>query len=411
MIGICIITGAHLCRNPRVVKEATTLANHGYDVTVLGPCFSDALSIQDKQILNNGKWRHLTSVNLCSHQSSWFKTTRLRASWKLGAEAARLFRWDTAQAIGYGSAQTLKLAKAQKYDLYIGHQELGAWVACELAKTGKRIGADLEDWYSRDLLPEAQAGRPLKLLRQCEGFLLQTARHVTTTSNAMSSALSAAYNSSKPATIYNAFPLAERAEIDNQAIDRSDYSLPSLHWFSQTIGLGRGLETLCSALGYLEKPVAVHLRGAYSQETETWLRKLFPFDRGHTLNLHDLVAPAELLSRIAEHDIGLALEMKSPDSRNYTVTNKILQYLLGGLAVVATDTAGQREIAEATPDAVRLCRNEDSRGLARVLNQLLANIIDLAKAKSAALEAAKNIYCWERQEPILLESVEKALYA
>lgn len=32
---ILILTSAHLCRNPRVVKEATTLGAAGYDVTVM----------------------------------------------------------------------------------------------------------------------------------------------------------------------------------------------------------------------------------------------------------------------------------------------------------------------------------------------------------------------------------------
>jgi len=50
----------------------------------------------------------------------------------------------------------------------------------------------------------------------------------------------------------------------------------------------------------------------------------------------------DLLSRIAEHDIGFAGEMPHCRSRDLTVTNKILQYLLAGLAVVASGTAGQR---------------------------------------------------------------------
>jgi hypothetical protein len=37
MIGrVVILTGNQFCNNPRVIKEAGTLARAGYDVTVLG---------------------------------------------------------------------------------------------------------------------------------------------------------------------------------------------------------------------------------------------------------------------------------------------------------------------------------------------------------------------------------------
>ncbi len=63
--------------------------------------------------------------------------------------------------------------------------------------------------------------------------------------------------------------------------------------------------------------------------------------------MHPLIPANELLSRVAEHDIGLALELRQPDSRNLTVTYKFLHYLLAGLAVVASDTAGQSEVTGA----------------------------------------------------------------
>ena len=61
-----------------------------------------------------------------------------------------------------------------------------------------------------------------------------------------------------------------------------------------------------------------------------------------------------MLSRIAEHDIGFAGEQNYCRSRDLTVTNKILHYLLGGLAVIASDTAGQRQIAAQAGEAVRV---------------------------------------------------------
>jgi glycosyltransferase involved in cell wall biosynthesis len=136
---------------------------------------------------------------------------------------------------------------------------------------------------------------------------------------------------------------------------------------------------------------------------------MFPSKRNHALYLHGLVPPEDLLSRIAEHDIGMALEQHEPDSRNLTVTNKILHYLLGGLAVVATDTAGQKEVAGQAGDAVRLCSADAPDEMARQLRELLRSENQLDTAQKHAVRAAREEFSWERQVPRLLRSVGEAL--
>ena len=125
--------------------------------------------------------------------------------------------------------------------------------------------------------------------------------------------------------------------------------------------------------------------------------------------MHRLVANDELLSRVAEHDIGFAGEMTYCGSRDLTVTNKILYYLLAGLAVVASDTVGQQEAAGQAPGAVSLYRSGDPRALAECINVLFNSPAGLARAKAAALQAAEQTFCWERQEESLLQSVTQAL--
>lgn len=411
MASICIISGSHLCHNPRVVKEAETLSFGGHDVSMLGPLLSEELAVQDEEILKGAGWERQAVVDLRPTSAGRGARLMLRARRRIGAEAVKRAGYETPQALGYGVSRTLEAARRGKFDLYIGHQEVGAWVCYELSREGKRVGADLEDWYSRDLLPQAQRERPRRLIEKCEGHLLRSARHVTTTSEALASALSASYGAAKPGVIYNSFRWAERAHIDKRLKDRGDNSMPSLHWFSQTIGPGRGLETLCAALDGVTTPVEVHLRGASDAETEAWLGGLFPIRRGHKLYFHRLVSNGELLSRIAEHDIGLALEPATPDNKNLTVSNKILHYLLAGLAVVASDTAGQVEVSEAAPGAVRVFKNGSPRALAEAINRLLCDPVELSAARAAALEAAEGVFCWERQAPRLLESVEAALSA
>jgi glycosyltransferase involved in cell wall biosynthesis len=115
-----------------------------------------------------------------------------------------------------------------------------------------------------------------------------------------------------------------------------------------------------------------------------------------------------LLSRIAEHDIGLALEATVPSSRDLTITNKILQYLLGGLAVVATHTSGQAEVSRVAPDSVRLV-DQTSDDLRSALATMISDTDLLIRARTAAISSVKNDLSWEIQSERLLSLVERSL--
>ena len=103
--------------------------------------------------------------------------------------------------------------------------------------------------------------------------------------------------------------------------------------------------------------------------------------------------------------------MKYARSRDLTVTNKMLHYLLAGLAVVASDTSGQQEIARQAPDAVFLYPSGDVGALAAQLNALLESRDALQRATAAALRAAEDTFCWERQEDRLLDTIVRAIQA
>src|SRR5690606_3763044 len=119
--------------------------------------------------------------------------------------------------------------------------------------------------------------------------------------------------------------------------------------------------------------------------------------------VHPTVPNAELLSRIAEHDIGLALETDQIPSRDLTVTNKLFQYMQAGIAVIATSTPGQREIFASAPRIGALGANGNAGELASAIEHLVADPARLAAAKTASLEAAREMYCWERQAGTVVE--------
>jgi glycosyltransferase involved in cell wall biosynthesis len=162
-------------------------------------------------------------------------------------------------------------------------------------------------------------------------------------------------------------------------------------------------------MSLLKHEAEIHLRGQPVSGFENWLAHRVPEAWRGRIVVHRLVPTTELLSRIAEHDIGFAGETPIMRNKDLTVSNKILHYLLGGLAVVASDTAGQREVAEQAPGAVFLYRSGDAPALAARLDTLLESAGALRQAKAAALAAAEETFCWERQEKSFLESINRAL--
>jgi glycosyltransferase involved in cell wall biosynthesis len=401
---IVILAGTHLCNNPRVLKEAEALGRAGYDVTVLGVWFDSHRKERDRTLASS--FTFIPAVDLTEGGA---RRLICRSRGKLARLAHHVARIETRGQLGYAGREQYHEALVQKADLYIAHSEQAMGVAADLLHRGYRVAVDMEDWFSEDLLPEARKYRPIRLIRSLERELLSQGIYSSCPSRAMSDAIAQEYGCRAPAVIYNAFPWAERLFIDNRYVDRTNVGPPSIHWFSQTLGEGRGLEDLFGALGYLRGEVEIHLRGAptagfehmlSTQVPEAWRRRIF---------IHPQVPNDKLLSRIAEHDIGFAGETPVIRSRDLTVTNKITYYLLGGLAVVASDTAGQHEVAAQAPGAVFHYPSGDPAALAECLDCLLGSADALRRAKAAALDAAKRTFCWERQEKTLLDSIARAL--
>jgi glycosyltransferase involved in cell wall biosynthesis len=404
-MDIVILTGNHLCNNPRVIKEGTTLANAGYAVTAFGAWFDSNLKARDLEIQRSLPFSFKPAID---GTESAPRRLRLGVSAKMGSIVHRLAHFENRSQLGYAYS-ALRAASRRPANLYIAHSEAAMAVATDLLHDGRLVGIDVEDWFSEDLPLEARKHRPVRLLRNLERKLLTLGGYSACPSRAMSEALAREFGCPLPTVVYNAFPWSDRKSMDGLFKDRTDRRFPSIHWFSQTLGHGRGLDDLIAALPLLKHEAEIHLRGKPVSGFENWLAHRVPEAWRGRIMVHGIVANTELLSRITEHDIGFAGETPTVRSRDLTITNKILYYLLAGLAVLASDTAGQREVATQAPGGVFLYPSGDIRALAARLDALLESADALRQAKSAALGAAERTFCWERQEQALLGSIKRAL--
>jgi glycosyltransferase involved in cell wall biosynthesis len=396
-LRILIISSGNPCRNPRPVKEAETLGRAGYDVTLLTPGISTNLASIDRELTASGPYRHEAVAFRSGVCSVVFRKLKHRLA--LHATSLGL---QSVHALGPADP-LMRRANAFNADLTIVHNEIPFWIGCQLLRRGRRVAADFEDWHSEDLLPVDRRNRPLRLLRAVEAELMCRAAYKSTTSAALSQALASRYAGTAPIVLTNSFPLQSNPRLGEPGTP------PAFFWFSQTLGPGRGLEAFIETWTQTTQPSRLVLVGESRSGYERKLFARLPAAFAARVSVQALVTPTQLPSLIAQHDIGLALEQSSIVNRDLTITNKILQYLNAGLAIVATPTAGQCEVLRRAP-GVGLCIDftQPHQGAA-ALDIWLRDPAALRQVQRTARSAAESIFSWEREAPKLLAAVSAAL--
>lgn len=407
---ILILIGAHLWTSPRSQKEAQALASAGHDVTISGIWFDEVGASRDRALAAGKPWKFEPALDIREPTTlGRIRNVAVRGRRRMDRELCSRGGWHLPGALGYGARGLLRAALDYSADLTIVHSEANLWVGAELLDRGHRVGVDFEDWFSEDLREDETQAHAMRWLQELEQRLLRTCTYSITTSKAMSIALAEHYGAPRPAVVYNVFPFAERSAIDGVFKDRRDPHLPSVHWFSQSIGPGRGLETFFAATQEIARPFEIHLRGRMAMNYAEDFHRLVPSHVRERLFIHETVPNDALLSRIAEHDIGLALERGERASRQLSITNKLFQYMQGGLAMIATDTRGQAEVFSAEPEIGLMIQNNDVRALADALMTFMDDKERLRTARAASIDAARRTFCWERQIDTVVQCAERAL--
>ncbi len=395
----------HLASAPRAQKEAEALAKAGYKVTICGRWWNDDLAIEDIYLAEKIGVHFLTLVDL---RGGIKGALTIRLKRRLALELYAKFRWVTPRSFGYCGPEIVAMATRLHPDLVIVHSEEGLWAGKELLKAGFRIGVDFEDWFSEDLLPEARNGRPVAAIKDLELYHLRHASFCMATTQAMAEAMAKESNVERiPVAIPNSFPWSARQSAAMKQRDLRGDEV-SFYWYSQTIGAGRGLEELGQALTNVRGNWKLRLRGTL-RASAGWFENSFPEAIRDKIELISPVANTELLARHMSHDVGLALEVPFCGSRNLTATNKIFDYLRAGLAVIATDTAGQCEVMRDCMDAGWLVPSGRTDVLAWSLQEAVDDPSGLLKRKHAALEAAQHRWAWELFEPELVRVIQSAM--
>ncbi|WP_428663411.1 hypothetical protein [Reyranella sp.] len=401
--SVCIVSPGNLSANPRLVKEADALQGAGYDVTVVVSDYSIGLRDFDNGIEAGAHWRVVHAAR--SPRERYVHVAASMAARLIDGAGARVPVPVAARAYGGPVAGLHAAACAVPADLYIAHYVAALPAAGAAAQRhGALLGFDAEDFHSGEGMDDPAEAQRMAMVRIVEGAWLPRCRHLTAAAPLIGKAYASLYELRRPVTVLNVFPLDM---APTQAAPPRQPGAPlRAYWFSQTIGLDRGLQPFLQAMAQTTAHVELEIRGddpwGHGETLKTMARALGIADRVRVL---PLAPPREMVRLAAAYDLGLSLEMDVSENRRFCLTNKIFTYLLAGIPVLMSDTPAQRALAPELGVAAAVVSLADPVGMAVALDRLSGN---LGVARAKALRLGYERYNWEFEKEGLLASVAAA---
>jgi glycosyltransferase involved in cell wall biosynthesis len=394
---VILISTGQPSLNPRLVKEADTLAANGYEVTVLYSHWNHWGTRFDKLLLPTKNWKAICIGGDPEHKPLVYFMS------KVIHKAARIINKKTKGrrfaelAIARTAYFMIRDAKKYKADIYIGHN-LGALPATvNAAKANQKpCGFDAEDFHRNEVSDNAN-NTDVAIRTNIEERYFPELDYLSASSPLIASAYRKLFTNLNPTVVLNVFPIDKRVsqpENNNGPI--------KLFWFSQTIGHDRGLEEVIKALEQFDKDTfELHLLGQ--------IDPAFNVSNKIAIHFHEPIPSDQVIHFASQFDIGLAVETGSPLNRDICLTNKIFTYIQAGLCIIASDTSAQTQLMSEYPGIGKIYQKNNPQSLADVLTYYQQHKDELFKARSNAFEAAKGKLNWESESKNFLNLVEQTL--
>ena len=301
------------------------------------------------------------------------------------------------QTMSFGKRTGL-MAAALKPVAYHCHDLNSIWAGWKAKKhwPAPLIYDSHELWPHRNRLDASR----LKtfMLHWGDRFFARRADGVITVSPSIANHMEQKYGVRQVTVIRNTPPLALRA-APPAAADMSHLPHPRYLYLGGVFA-NRGLEQIIKSLAYVERGVLVAVgpsRPAFQTELEALATKLGVRDR---VSFVGTVPEETVVATASQCDVGLSLIQNFCLSYYYSLPNKLFEYLHAGLPVLVSDFPDMRAIVR-EHDAGATCDPGDPRSIARGLNELGRDPVRIAALKRNALQAAMALN-WEREREAYL---------
>jgi len=231
------------------------------------------------------------------------------------------------------------------------------------------------------------------LFYDLEKALIRKAQAVMTINEFIASELARRYRIPTPEIVYNC---PERFSIPANP-KRGARVIALYHGIFSSY---RGLENLVLSSKHLEKDVLLLMRGA--GELETKLRDLAS-DRSNC-QFEDIVPQKEVIMKAAEADVGIIPYLPTNWNNYLCSPNKLFEYIQAGVPVVASDLPFLRKVIIGE-DIGLTFDPYDPKDIASTINKVTRER-ELTRLRQNVRKAAEK-WCWEREEPKLLQIYDR----
>ncbi|MBL0358830.1 MAG: hypothetical protein IPP72_19065 [Chitinophagaceae bacterium] len=265
-------------------------------------------------------------------------------------------------------------------------------------KNNSRYAFDAEDYHRSLDETNQEEGR---IATQLENAYFNNAAYIT----AASPMIAAAYKKNYPlkdfVVINNVFSVSQQPAFSNIVQQPL-----KLFWFSQTVGLKRGIQDVINAINNIRDfTIEFSVLGDASAAIKAQLQSLL-LNSKHSIHFIPPCNEEELIRLAAMHHIGLALEPGFSLNNKIALSNKLFTYLLAGNAVIVSNTPAQELYYNSYPDTAWCYQIGNIKQLTAIIQQAGTDEVLLNIKRKAAWQAANTTLNWETEQQQFLKLVK-----
>lgn len=372
-IRVCVLTSVHTPSDIRIFhKECKSLANAGYDVTLIAPCAKDG---------------DMDGVRLIAIPRATGRLQRLtRTLWHVYRKAI-----------------------AASADVYHFHDPELIPVGLLLRARGKKVVYDIHED-----VPRCMPYKPY-LPKWVGSLFASLVEVVENSASRFFSALVAA----TPGIASRFFGLNERTVIvNNYPLLRELMLLPAMPWESRdmaiayvgsSVTISRGAKEMVEAIGFLPPDVSAALEMVGPFDSPELKEQLSQYPGWSRIRAHGFIDRAGVAAVLGRARAGLVILHPEP---NYVASKpiKMFEYMAAGIPVISSDFPLWRQIVDGA--GCGLCVNPlDAKQIADAIQFVLAHPAEAEAMGRRGRQAVLERYNWDLEEEKLLNLYQMLLGA
>jgi glycosyltransferase involved in cell wall biosynthesis len=263
-----------------------------------------------------------------------------------------------------------------------------------LKKTSKNNIKIIYDAHEYETETNGSKGIEKKLKKWLERILIRYADQVITVSESIAHEYAKLYSIPQPHLVLNCpyYRKTKKQNIFREQLNIRDDQ--TIFLYQGGLIKGRGIELILEVFSQFKDDKNVLVCMGYGPLESMIQEKEI---NSPTIFFHPAVSPEVLLKYTSSADYGIAFIEDTCLSYRYCLPNKIFEYLMAGLPVLASNLYEMKRLVESEGVGI-VAQDNSEKGFKQAVVDSLKQ--DYSQIQSNVFEARKK-YCWEEQEKVL----------